>query len=53
MYQYAGTRYRQVNGGPTGLRYTGGAAHTRMLRWARKLIRILEKSGIKVLMIYV
>ena len=52
-YQYAGELFIHENGGPTGLSYTGGAAHVRMLRWAKKLVKLLEENGIKVLMIYI
>ncbi len=52
-YQYCGDLYLQVNGGPTGLRYTGLGAKVRMVRWARKLVKILEKMGIEVLMVFV
>ena len=52
-YQCCENLYLQINGGPTGLRYTGLAARVRMTRWARKLVRRLKEMGIEVVMIYI
>ena len=46
-YKFGPKLYKQVYGGPTGLRITGGGAEVRMLRWARELLRILEKVVLK------
>ena len=46
--KYGAKLFKQVKGGPTGLRITGGAAKVRMARFVRKLRKVLEETGIEI-----
>ena len=45
-YKFGERLFKQIWGGPTGLRVTGPSAKIRMTRFVRKLISLLTKSGI-------
>ena len=46
VYRYGGKNYRQMAGGPIGLRLTGVVAHVVMDKWAREFTRRLSTAQI-------
>ena len=46
VYKFGGRFYRQVKGGPIGLRLTGTVARLVMDKWARVFLQRLQKAGI-------
>ena len=50
LYQFGGRYFQQLSGGPTGSRATMCASRIVMYHWSRKLIRIIETSGLKTWM---
>ena len=50
VYAFGGHEFKQSDGGPIGLRFTGVLARIRVNHWANKVINILESNNIKVLL---
>ena len=50
LCQFGGRYYQQLSGGPTGSRATMCASRIVMYHWSRKLIKIMETSGLKTWM---
>ena len=50
VYAFGGHEFKQSDGGPIGLRFTGVLARIRVSHWANKVINVLESNNIKVLL---
>ena len=45
-YKFTDKLYRQVWGGPIGLRVTGCAAKIRIARWAKQVLKVCGKNKV-------
>ena len=50
VYSFGGEDYVQIDGGPIGNRLTMCLSEIRMMMWSRRLMKILEKLGMRVLL---